>query len=142
MDDLVERLSAERDTCVCIAGWLSYNHTYPCAIDCPCALRDRVISDADRIEALEAEVASLRNQAEIFDREGLTAAWMMGARDAKEQAYAEALEAAAEVAADQERVCKEWLCATGSHVSVYDQLPVVAIRIRALPNPYRSENET
>ena len=43
-----------------------------------------------------------------------------------------AIEAAAVVALDQEVVCSEWFMQTGQHCNVYEQLPIVAERIRAL----------
>lgn len=43
-----------------------------------------------------------------------------------------AIEAAANVALDQEGVCSKWFMQTGYHCNIYEQLPIVADLIRAL----------
>ena len=43
-----------------------------------------------------------------------------------------AIEAAAQVALDQEVECSQWFMQTGQHCNVYEQLPIVAERIRQL----------
>lgn len=64
-DDLVKHLIARREKdnaspTGCLKSMPQHGHPYPCCEDCPCALRNRVISDAARIEALTAENAKLR----------------------------------------------------------------------------------
>lgn len=63
-----------------------------------------------RIEALEAQLAEAERR---------------GAERMRERA--------ASVAMDQERACVEWHQKTRHHANVYEQMPIVAVRIRALP---------
>lgn len=50
--------------------------------------------------------------------------------DAQRKAIAAALEEASKEAIDQERDCSEWFGKTRKHANVYEQLPIVADRIR------------